>query len=459
MNASSSSPSRRSFFKTATLATAALAFPHAAYPQQAASRLHTGGRRLNIGLIGNGGRGVNTIRDFLQLDENIAFCDVDPKRLNSGATLAGERFPKARRYQDYRQMFEQEKELDAVVVTTPDHMHAPISLLAMSRGLHVFCEKPLARTIGEARLMRDAARKSGVVTQMGTQGSASHSVRRAVEVIQGGALGTVREIHIWCDRTPTFPSEKKPVAKPEGLDWDIWLGVTAERPFDHRICPFHWRWWTDYGSGPLGDMGCHLTNSVFRALDLAEPAEIDVKLGDIQAPGMFPRGTVITYQFAERNGRAPLKMIWYDGGRQPEAALLEHYGIPQTFKKINSTEKLIIGDKGVLYGDVYFKLNGDERFLGTMKHEACRAIPETIPRAAEQGTLGHYREWAEACKGNGSTYAGFDIGAAQSEMVLLGALAVQLGKKISWDPATMTVPGEPKAAGLITPTYRPGFTV
>jgi predicted dehydrogenase len=445
--------SRRSFLRTASLTTASLV----AGPWLCGA---SGGKRLRIGLVGTGGRGVNMVRDILQLEVDvIALCDVDPIRGNTGAKLALERWPAARRYLDYRKMFDQEAELEAVIVTTPDHMHAPITLLAMSRGLHVFCEKPLTRTIGEARRVRDLARRSGVVTQMGTQGSASHTLRRAVEVIQAGAIGTVREVHIWCDRTPGLPDGSRPVEMPEGMDWDVWLGVAAARPFDRRICPFHWRWWTDFGSGPLGDMGCHLTNIAFRALDLADPASIDVQVGPVEVPGMFPQGTTITYEFPQRGARAPVKFTWYDGGARPDPALLEHHGIPQQFGRVPVTEKLIIGDRGVLYGDAYFKLHGEPRFLGTMKHEACLAVPQTIPRAREQGTLGHYREWVDACQGHGRTYTGFDVAAAQTEMVLLGALAVQLGGKIRWDADAMRVPDEPAADALIRPVYRPGFTI
>lgn len=448
--------SRRSFIRTAALATTVFATGPFIRANQSSS---SGKALLKVGLIGTGGRGVNMIKDLLQLDVEIAaLCDVDEARGSLGGKFAIEKFPKARRYQDYRKMLEQEKDLEAVVITTPDHMHAPISLLAMSRGLHVFCEKPLSRTIGEARRMREMAHSSGVVTQMGTQSSASHSLRRAVEVIQGGALGKVQEIHIWTDRKPGLPKNRS-VEMPVGMDWDVWLGVAAARPFDHRLTPFHWRWWTEFGSGPLGDMGCHLTNVSFRALDLSNPKSIDVQLGQVEVPGMFPRGTKITYEFDERNGRAPVKLVWYDGGKMPDPKLFEHHGIPQQFGKVLPNERLIIGDKGVLYGDNYFKLHGDQRFGGTLKHEACVAVPQTIPRAAEQGTLGHYREWVEACKSKGKTYANFEIAAAQTEMVLLGALAVQLGKKIAWDPIAMKVPGESRADELITPNYRPGFSI
>ena len=317
----------------------------------------------------------------------------------------------------------------------------------------------MARTVWEARRMRDLARSSGVVTQMGTQGSASHTLRRAVEVIRAGVIGDVREVHIWCDRTPGLAKAGLSPDMPPGLDWDVWLGVANKREFSSNLHPFAWRWWNSFGTGPLGDMGCHLTNVAFRALDLVAPSEIDVSIGDVLRPGMFPHDTRIDYRFPQCNGRKPLTLSWYDGGRMPEMALLESHGIPQQFAKVPVTEKLIIGTKGILYGDNYVKLQGEERFLGIMKHEACLAVPETIERAKLQGTLGHYNEWVEACKGNGRTYAGFEVGAAQTEMVVLGAVAVQLGRKIRWDAEKMRIPGEPKADALLRPAYRPGFTI
>lgn len=268
--------------------TAALASPAARTLTAATpARRKPAGGKLRLGLVGTSGRGRNMIRDLLQLDEDvIALCDVDPARLAEGAGIAAPKYAAARQYRDYRRMLEQEKGLDAVIVTTPDHMHAPISLLAMSLGLHVFCEKPLARTVGEARRMRELARTSGVVTQMGTQGSASHALRRAVEVIRAGVLGAVREVHVWTDRTPKLQKDNGGAAEmPAGLNWEDWLGVAPPRPYSRHLHPFAWRWWTGFGTGPLGDMACHLTNIPFRALDLVDPTEIDVSVGEPPAPG------------------------------------------------------------------------------------------------------------------------------------------------------------------------------
>ena len=463
MNSSSLRPSRREFLQLSLFAAAGAAVPSFARTASSGAPSSTlfCDRPPRLALIGTSGRAQNTIRDFLELDVEIAaLCDVDRARLARGVELASPKFPHARRYADYRKLLDEEKDLDGVVVTTPDHMHAPICLLAMSRGLHVFCEKPLTRTVAEARWMRDFARRSGVVAQMGTQSSASDSLRRGIELIEASVLGQVREVHIWTDRSARLPKEPARTEPPPGLTWDTWLGVAAERPFNSHLHPFRWRWWKEFGCGPLGDMGCHLTNLAFRALDLAAPAEIDVALDDPVASGLFPAGARIDYHFPARGQLAPMTLSWYEGRRTPDPALLESLGIPAQFgSKIPSNNKLIIGDKGILYGDTYIKLHGEPRFNGIMKHEACVAVPTTLPRNRQQGTRGHYDEWVQACRGRGTTFASFDIAAAQTEMVLLGTVALQLGHKIRWNAATMSVPGEPAADALLRPNYRPGFTI
>lgn len=453
--------SRRSFLRQAGLVGGALLARTSPLFAGAAPKVKSSSERLNIALIGTQGRAANTIRDFLKLDENIvALCDVDTTRLAKGAELAGSRFPNARQYQDYRKLLDREKELDAVVVTTPDHMHAPISLLAMSRGLHVFCEKPLTRTVWEARQMRAMARKSGVVTQMGNQGSASGSLRRAVEIIQAGVLGSVREVHVWTDRVSKLnPRSGDGSNAPANLDWDIWLGVADNQPFNPQVHPSYWRWWKNYGGGPLGDMACHLMNLPFRALQLADPSTIDVEVGEPPRPGMFPKSAKVTYDYPPREQRGPLKLHWYDGGRMPDAQFIESLGIVEQFGKVNASENLVIGEQGVLYADVYLKLNGESAFTNVTKHEACAAVPKTIPRTKQEGTGGHYREWVEACKGIGTTYSNFDIAAALTETVQIGVVAVKLGRKIRWDAEKMRVVDEPAADALLRPVYRSGFTI
>lgn len=461
-SSSVTSASRRQFLKLSLLAAAApLARPAWSAGPAAIVPRQPKGRRLQVAVIGTSGRAQNTIRDLLQIEnvEIAALCDVDPSRLARGVELSFEKFPKARRYADYRQAFDRERELDAVVVTTPDHMHAPISLLAMSRGLHVFCEKPLSRTVAEARWMRDFARRSGVVTQMGTQSSAAHPTRRAVELIRAGVIGQVREAHIWTDRSARLPAQPASSEPPAGMDWDTWLGVHAPRPYSSHLHPFRWRWWQEFGCGPLGDMGCHLTNVAYRALDLSAPTEIDVSLDDPAAPGLFPSSARIDYRFPARGPLAPMTLSWYEGSRTPDPALLESLGIARQFGKVPSNNKLIIGDKGVLYSDLYLKLNGEERFNGITKHPACAAVPESLPRNQDQGTLGHYREWVEACFGRGSPFASFEMAAGQTEMVLLGTVAAKLGRKIPWDAASLSIQGELSASALLRPTYREGFTL
>lgn len=460
---SSPCPTRRRFLKQALIAAAgvALARPSSAADTALVSPRRPRDRRLNVALIGTSGRAQNTIRDLIQLDavNIVALCDVDPGRLAQGVKLADPKFPEARRYADYRHVIEKETELDAVVVTTPDHMHAPISLFAMSRGLHVFCEKPLSRTVAEARWMREFARRSGVVTQMGTQGSAAQSTRRAVELIRAGVLGEVREVHLWTDRTARLPEKPATLEPPSGMAWDTWLGVAPEHAYSSHLHPFRWRWWRDYGCGPLGDMGCHLTNVAYRALDLAAPSGIDVSLGDPDSPELFPASARFDYRFPARGSLAPMTLSWYEGGRLPSQELLESLGITAQFGPTPTDGKLIVGDQGILYGDSYFKLRGEERFNGMTKHPACVAVPESLPRLAKQGTLGHYGEWVDACLGRGTTFAGFDVAAGQTEMVLLGTVAAKLGRSIKWDSAKLAVTGEPAAEALLRPTYREGFTL
>lgn len=452
-----SQTSRRDFLKIGGLATVGvLGFP--AFIRGASS---PASRRLRIGLIGTGGRGVNMCRDMVGLAEIVdivAMCDVDPKRGSGGGKFIREKFPEVRQYVDYRKMLDAEKSIEAVIVTTPDHMHAPISMLAMSRGLHVFCEKPLTRTIWEARQMRQVAAKSGVVTQMGSQRVASSSLRRGIEVLRAGILGDIKEIHMWTNRKSALPAAKNlSLPMPEGMDWDLWTGVTPKVPFNNRFHPGRWRWWYQYGTGPLGDMGCHLTNMAFYGLDLLAPTEVDAKVGKQLEPGMFPSGSKLVYKFPEYKGRKALEMTWYDGGWLPKQELLASLGIKG---EVPAGEgRLIVGTKGILWQDTYFKMHGEERLVGTSNHEACKAVPQTLPRLKEQGTSGHYREWIEACMGKGKPFSTFATASQHTEMVLVGALAQQLGRKIRWNSETMEVPGEPAAAAMIKPAYRPGFTI
>lgn len=454
----SAATSRRAFLKTSAFA--ALGFP--AIVRAAANTP----RRLRVGLVGTGGRGVNTCRDMAGLAEIvdvIAMADVDPGRGAAGAKVIRACFPGARQYLDYRRLFDAEKTLEAVVVTTPDHMHAPISLLAMARGLHVFCEKPLTRTVWEARRMRQAAATAGVVTQMGTQWAASSDVRRGAELLRAGALGDITELHIWTDRTPRLPGPKDAAKTlPDGMDWDGWLGVAARTEFSPRYHPHRWRWWTPYGAGALGDMGCHMTHLAFRGLDLFAPSEVRVdKIGAIPAPGMFPRKTKLTYKFPANASRKALDLVWYDGGETPDADFLRQFGLKEMAGGgLPPKEgKLIVGTKGVMWNH-YLKLHGEQRFFGFNNHPVSKSVPVTLPRLKEQGTSGHYREWVEAALGGPEkTFCGFDVGARQTEMVLLGTVAQQLGKNIRWDAAKMEIPGEPAAAALLKPAYRPGWTV
>lgn len=243
---------------------------------QGSARIPQVGEKLRIGLVGVGGRGKSNLDGILGTDESVAaICDTDATKLDEAGKKIGDRFPKARRYRDYREMFQTESDLQAVVISTPDHMHAPIGMTALARGMHVYCEKPLTRTVWEARRMNELASAAGIATQMGNQGSASGDMRHGIEIIQAGLLGTIREVHAWTNR-PIWPQG---IARPDGSDpvpdtlfWDGWLGVAPKRPFKADVyTPFKWRGWYDFGAGAFGDMGCHTLNMPFRALHLADP--------------------------------------------------------------------------------------------------------------------------------------------------------------------------------------------
>src|SRR6185503_3790518 len=271
--------------------------------------------KLNIGIIGAGGKGLENIKG-VSSENIVAICDVDDRRAAEGY----KRLPKAVRYRDYRVMLEKEKSLDAVVVTTPDHHHAPAALMAMKLGKHVYCEKPLTHSIAEAREMQRVAREQGVATQMGNQGHSYDDTRRLVEVVQAGTLGDVREVHVWTDR-PIWPQGiSRPDASetpPSELTWDLWLGPAPKRSYHSSYVPFNWRGGWDFGTGALGDMGCHNTDAAFWALKLEYPESIEAESSGVNSE-TAPKWSIIRYRFAARGKLPPVDFTWYDGGKLPD---------------------------------------------------------------------------------------------------------------------------------------------
>ncbi len=399
--------------------------------------------KLNIAMIGAGGRGRGNLDGVLS--ENIvALCDVDERLAHS----ARQAVPNAKFFFDFRKMLEQmRREIDAVVVSTPDHTHAVAAAMAIRMGKHVYCEKPLTRTVWEARQLRDLARRYKVATQMGNQGTASNELRQGVEVLQSGVLGKVTEIHVWSNR-PVWPQgidrPKEEGIIPDGLDWELWLGPAPKRPYHETYHPFAWRGWLDFGTGAIGDMACHTMNMAFWALNLRDPVSIEAETSGVNGE-TFPKWSIVRYEFPQRGDLAPCKLTWYDGGKTPPAELLMG-------EQMASSGLLIIGTEGRLYspGDygTPFVLLPREKFAG------WQPPAPSIPRSP-----GHHQEWINACKGGPPAMSSFDYAAALTETALLGNLAVISGELINWDARRMRAVNSPKADKLVRPVYRRGWTL
>jgi predicted dehydrogenase len=404
---------------------------------------------MYIGAIGIGGQGGGVTADIAKFDDVViaALCDVDQKyAANKVKSYPGRPF-----YTDFREMLDKEKNLDAIIVGTPDHWHAPISLAAMQLGKHVYCEKPLAHTIEEARLMARVARETGVVTQMGNQGHAGEGIRLTKEWIDAGAIGNVREVHVWSDRPGKFwqtqgrrrPTETPPV--PETLDWNRWLGPAKERPYHPDYCPRQWRGWIDFGCGALGDMAVHNADPAFYALDLGMPDWVEAESSPTN-PDSFPEWSIITYHFPAKGKRGPVTMKWYDGGKLPPR--------PPEFeadRTLGDNGIYFVGDKGVILAGGW---SGTPRLVPEKKMEAFQRPDKTIPRS-----VGHRREWVDACRAGKpqDAKAGFWYSAPFTEALLVGLLPLFAGKRIEWDAKTMTAKNAPELAPFIRKTYRAGL--
>ena len=477
---------RRQFLYLSALAASATAVGCA----QTKVRRLSANDKLNIGVVGVNGKGGSDTDHCAQAGENIvALCDVDE------AQAAGPRakYPKATFYKDFRKMLEAEKSLDAVIVATPDHLHASVAAMALRMGKHVYCQKPLTQTVYESRLLRKLAKEKGVATQMGNQGSAEDGLRRAVEVVQAGIIGSVREVHVWSNR-PIWPQGMgRPAGEdpiPAGLDWDLWLGPAKWRPFkaewpnksgnkDRRSVyhPFAWRGWQDFGTGALGDMACHTANMPFRALKLGYPTEVEAESSGMNKES-YPLKSKIRFQFPAREGLAPVTFWWYDGGNPKPDNPFEHDGnnkpakevtaeINEMLDRVPGSGCVLIGDKGKLfspddYGASFFlKLKDEKDLVDGKNHEAVKAIPQTIPRNEHQGDgdKRHHLEWIAACKGGRPSYSDFDVAAYLTEIILLGCVALRVGKKLDWDGPNMRATNAPEAAQYVRRETRKGWTV
>jgi hypothetical protein len=410
----------------------------------AASR--SANEKLNVALVGVGVGGVGGVLNLPRVSgENIvALCDIDEKY--AGPNLA--KYPQARKWKDYRKMLDRQKEIDAVVVSTPDHSHALISIAAMRRGKHVYCEKPLARTIGEVRRMRRVFAETKVATQMGNHGTYEPSFRRAVEIVQSGALGAVTEVHTWSDRPLKYwkqsiarPKDRPPI--PPHVNWDLFLGPARERPYHPIYHPFTWRGWWDFGTGVLGDIICHTVNLAYMSLDLKYPTRVETRSEGL-TPETAPEWAIMTYHFPARGKLPPVKVVWYENGKQPSRELALGQSLP-------SNGSLLIGDKGrLLTTDMYcahYKLLPAEKFVD------YEAPQPTLPRAQ----IGHHHEWIQAAKTDATTMANFEYAGRLTEAFLVGNVALRTGQSLDWDGQGMRARNCPEADEFIHPQYRKGW--
>ena len=403
--------------------------------------------KLNIAVIGCGGQGAENLKE-VSGQNIVALCDVDDER---GAE-AFKQFPKARRFRDYRKLLDvMHGQIDAVVVSIPDHMHAPVSLAAMQLKKHVYCEKPLTWSIDEARRMAQTAQELKLATQMGTQGMASDGSRAGIEIIRSGVLGEITELHVWTDRPAGWwpqgidrPADRPPVRG--GLDWDLWLGVAPVRPYHPAYCPFAWRGWKAFGTGAVGDMGIHNAAMPFAALHLDPPSSVEIVGTSGLKPETFPTWSRLKLGFPARGNRGPITMYWYDGGQMPSAELVGGH-------KLADNGAIVVGTKGTLSSVEW--TGGDWALLPADRFREFKPPPPSVPRAPEQS---HHQEWLRACRGGPPAFCRFDGFASRlTETMLVANLALRTGKNLHWNSETMMATDCPEAAPFIKRDYRTGW--
>jgi predicted dehydrogenase len=395
--------------------------------------------RLDVGVIGVGGRGGSNL-DAVAGENIVALCDVDSGTLGGAAS----RFPAAARFSDYRAMLADAK-LDAVVISTPDHHHAPATVRALRRGLHVYCEKPLTHTVEEARLVAKLAAEKGVATQMGTQNHEHPGYLRLVELLRGGAIGKVSDVHVITDRPGKWwpqgiEAPKGGQTAPANLDWDLWLGPAAKRAYDPAYVPFKWRGWWEFGCGAVGDMAIHLADPAFWGLDLAGKVRVESK-GPPPQPASAPTWMETTFAFGPRGDRGPVTLHWYEGEAKPPAAIAA---------EIPMNGSLFVGDRGriAIAHDGFPKLLPEDRFQDFVPP------PPSLPDSP-----GHHAQWIAACKTGSRTGSDFSYAAPFTETVLLGNVAYRAGTAIDYDPATGRVTNDAAANRWLTKDYRQGWEV
>jgi len=422
------------------------------------------GDKLNIGVIGVGGKGWSDWNPMFENGENIvALCDVDRTQVDKGVARIKEKIPGAtvKCYTDFRKMLDECKNLDAVTVSTPDHTHAAAAIRAMKQGCSVYVQKPLVRTIWEARYFEKVAKTNGVITQMGNQGSSEDGLRRNVELLQAGVLGKVTEVHVWTNR-PVWPQA---IGRPEGedavpetLNWDCWLGNAPLRPYKQGVYhTFKWRGFFDFGTGAFGDMACHTMNVPFRGLQLEDVIAAETIMIEGKNNETYPAKSVVKMTYAARKGMPQVNLFWYDGNEKPSAEMMPQ--VIATMGEVPKTGCLIIGDKGIMcstndYGkDAYVALNGESKMMSTTKHPALVDLPQTIERCKSN----QYLEFVNACKGTEKTYSDIDHSVPMLEGMLVGCIAQQVPGRLVWNSRKQQFANNDAANALLIPHIRKGF--
>jgi predicted dehydrogenase len=416
--------------------------------------------RLRFAGIGVGGKGDGDINQAGQLGDVVALCDIDDK------TLAGQadKHPNAKKFNDYREMFDKMgKDIDAVTISGPDHMHAPAAAMAIKMKKHVYVQKPLTHDVFEARRLRELAKEHNVCSQMGNQGTAENGLREAVELVHAGVIGKVTEAHVWTNR-PIWPQAPQVTQRlpeqpvPGHVHWDLFLGGAPERPYNSGYHPFKWRGWLDFGTGALGDMACHTANMAFMALKLASPTSIVAEAGDVNAE-TYPSFARIVFQFPARGDMAPVTFTWYEGKKDGKKVLPPEELLAKVLKqgeKLADSGSLLVGDKGILFSPndygAQYRLMPEKNFEGLKKPEP------TLPRNGK-GDKGMKEEWVQAIKANKPSIAmsNFDYSGMLTETILLGNVAIRAGKKLEFDGAKLAFTNAPECNALLKREYRKGW--
>jgi predicted dehydrogenase len=427
--------------------------------------------KIRIAGVGVGGKGDSDISQAGMFGDVVAICDIDEGHLESKAA----QMPKAKKYFDFRKMLEEmDKSIDAVVVSTPDHTHAVAAAMAMRLGKHVYCQKPLTYTVKEARVLRELANEKKVCTQMGNQGTAHPGLRTGVEVIRSGAIGDVTELHVWTNR-PVWPQSpsvtKRPseVPIPPSIHWDEFIGPAPYRPFGgdknqrgrYTYHPFNWRGWWDFGTGALGDMGCHTANMAFMALKLGYPSKVSGSSEAIN-PETYPGWAHVVLDYPARDGMVPVKFHWYEGkldGKLVHPPEELQAKVLRKGEKLVSSGSIMVGTKGILYSPNDY--GADVRLCPEKEFDGFKNPEKTLPRNKRGDDAGQKEEWIEAIRKNDPKIAmsNFNYASVLTESLLLGNVAIKLGKPFEYDGATMSIKDIPGANDLLHREYRKGWTL